>query len=161
SLPPPDRATAEGLAVSRPGFVGPDDYRCPQTAGLLVRAVVPETDRPPCLSCCLPGNGRTLALWLPPRELWNADETRGPVFQVLAGKVGYRWYMWLFESKDAVVFTLDKGRAHEVPEAHFGEQAKGLVVDRYKAYKAMKHVKEGRLILAFCLAHPRRDFLDV
>jgi transposase len=98
---------------------------------------------------------RTLALW-------NADETRWPVFQVVAGKVGYRWYMWLFESKDAVVFTLDKGRAHDVPEDHFGEQARGIVVvDRYAAYKAMKHVKEGRLILAFCWAHQRRDFLDV
>ena len=98
---------------------------------------------------------RTLALW-------NADETRWPVFQVVVGKVGYRWYMWLFESKDAVVFTLDKGRAHDVPEAHFGDNAKGIVVvDRYSAYKAMKHVKEGRLILAFCWAHQRRDFLDL
>jgi transposase len=35
------------------------------------------------------------------------------------------------------------------------------MVDRYSAYKAMKHVKEGRLRLAFCWAHQRRDFLDV
>jgi transposase len=94
--------------------------------------------------------------------LWNADETRWPVFQVVAGKVGNRWYVWLFESADCVVFTLDKGRAHDVPENHFGEKARGIVVvDRYAAYKAMKHVKEGRLRLAFCWAHQRRDFLDV
>lgn len=94
--------------------------------------------------------------------LWNADETRWPVFQVVAGKVGNRWYIWLFESADCVVFTLDKGRAHDVPEDHFGEKACGVVVvDRYSAYKAMKHVKEGRLRLAFCWAHQRRDFLDV
>jgi transposase len=94
--------------------------------------------------------------------LWNADETRWPVFQVVAGKVGNRWYIWLFESADCVVFTLDKGRAHDVPEDHFGEKARGIVVvDRYSAYKAMKHVKEGRLRLAFCWAHQRRDFLDV
>jgi transposase len=94
--------------------------------------------------------------------LWNADETRWPVFQVVAGKVGNRWYVWLFESADCVVFTLDKGRAHDVPENHFGEKARGIVVvDRYSAYKAMKHVKEGRLRLAFCWAHQRRDFLDV
>jgi transposase len=94
--------------------------------------------------------------------LWNADETRWPVFQVIAGKVGNRWYVWLFESADCVVFTLDKGRAHDVPEDHFGEKARGIVVvDRYSAYKAMKHVKEGRLRLAFCWAHQRRDFLDV
>jgi transposase len=94
--------------------------------------------------------------------LWNADETRWPVFQVVAGKVGNRWYVWLFESHDCVVFTLDKGRAHDVPETHFGEKARGIVVvDRSSAYKAMKHVKEGRLRLAFCWAHQRRDFLDV
>jgi transposase len=94
--------------------------------------------------------------------LWNADETRWPVFCVVAGKVGHRWYVWLFESADCVVFTLDKGRAHDVPENHFGEKARGIVVvDRYCAYKAMKHVKEGRLRLAFCWAHQRRDFLDV
>jgi transposase len=94
--------------------------------------------------------------------LWNADETRWPVFQVVAGKVGNRWYVWLFESADCCVFTLDKGRAHDVPEDHFGEKARGIVmVDRYSAYKAMKHVKEGRLRLAFCWAHQRRDFLDV
>jgi transposase len=94
--------------------------------------------------------------------LWGADETRWPVFQVVSGKVGHRWYLWLFECKDSVVFTLDKGRAHDVPEDHFGEKARGIVVvDRYSAYKAMKQVKEGRLRLAFCWAHQRRDFLDV
>lgn len=94
--------------------------------------------------------------------LWNADETRWPVFQVVEGKVGHRWYIWLVESKDSVVFTLDKGRAHDVPEDHFGDGAVGIVVvDRYSAYKAMKQVKEGRLRLAFCWAHQRRDFLDV
>jgi transposase len=95
-------------------------------------------------------------------ELWHADETRWPVFQVISGKVGKRWYVWLFESADCCVFTLDKGRAHDVPEDHFGPKARGIVVvDRYSAYKAMKHVKEGRLRLAFCWAHQRRDFLDV
>jgi transposase len=94
--------------------------------------------------------------------LWNADETRWPVFCVVKGKVGNRWYIWLFESADCCVFTLDKGRAHDVPEDHFGAKARGIVVvDRYSAYKAMKHVKEGRLLLAFCWAHQRRDFLDV
>jgi len=94
--------------------------------------------------------------------LWGADETRWPVFCVVNGKVGQRWYVWLFECKDCAVFTLDKTRAHQVPEDHFGDRAVGIVVvDRYSAYKAMKHVKEGRLRLAFCWAHQRRDFLDV
>lgn len=96
------------------------------------------------------------------QALWNADETRWPVFQVVADKVGHRWYLWLFESKDCAIFTLDKGRAHDVPEDHFGADARGIaVVDRYSAYKAMSHVKEGRIRLAFCWAHQRRDFLEV
>lgn len=96
------------------------------------------------------------------QALWNADETRWAIFQVVTGKVGYRSYIWLFETKDCAVFVLDRGRAHDVPENHFGEKAYGIVVvDRYGAYKAMKHVKEGRLRLAFCWAHQRRDFLEV
>ncbi len=80
------------------------------------------------------------------QRLCNADETRWPVFQIVSGKVGYRWYMWLFESKESVVFTLDKGRAHDVPQDDFGEKTRGIVVvDRSSAYKAMEHVKHGRV----------------
>jgi transposase len=35
------------------------------------------------------------------------------------------------------------------------------MVDRYSAYKAMFQVKNGTLILAFCWAHVRRDFVRV
>ena len=49
------------------------------------------------------------------------------------------------------MFTLDKGRAHDVPENHFGEKgAASWWWTCYSAYKAMKHVKEGRLRLTFC-----------
>ena len=33
------------------------------------------------------------------------------------------------------------------------------MVDRYSAYKAMKQVQAGKLILVFCWAHVRRDFV--
>ena len=36
-----------------------------------------------------------------------------------------------------------------------------LLVDRYAAYKAMAQVKNGTLLLAFCWAHVRRDFVRV
>ena len=35
-----------------------------------------------------------------------------------------------------------------------------LRVDRSSASKALKQVPEGRLLLAFCRAHVRRDFLE-
>jgi transposase len=49
-----------------------------------------------------------------------------------------------------------------VPEGHLGEVEGGILsVDRYSAYKAMAGVKEGKITLAFCWAHVRRDFVDL
>jgi transposase len=96
------------------------------------------------------------------QKLWHADETRWLVFVTCEGKVGYRWYLWVFHAEQAVVFVLAMGRSHEVPEGHFGPVKSGImVVDRYKAYQAIDKVKAGLIVLAFCWAHQRRDFLDV
>jgi transposase len=96
------------------------------------------------------------------QALWHADETRWLVFATCEGKVGYRWYLWVFHAADVVVFVLSPGRSHEVPEGHFGPVEEGiLVVDRYAAYPAMAQVKAGTIVLAFCWAHVRRDFLTV
>src|SRR3954447_22732345 len=35
------------------------------------------------------------------------------------------------------------------------------MVDRYSAYKAMAQVKTGHVVLVFCWAHVRRDFVKV
>ena len=96
------------------------------------------------------------------QPLWHGDETRWQVFATIEGKVGFRWYLWAFHAADVVVFVLAAGRAHDVPEEHFGPDAQGiLVVDRYKAYQVMDQVKRGGIVLAFCWAHVRRDFLTV
>jgi len=96
------------------------------------------------------------------QTLWHADETRWLVFVTVEGKVGHRWYLWVFHAAEVVVFVLDPSRSHEVPEAHLGPVEEGiLVVDRYAAYKAMQWVKDGKILLAFCWAHVRRDFLGV
>jgi transposase len=97
------------------------------------------------------------------QTLWHADETRWLVFASIEGKVGYRWYLWVFHSAEVVVFVLAAGRSHDVPEEHFGPvEGRGiLVVDRYKAYQAIDKVKSGLIVLAFCWAHVRRDFLTV
>ena len=96
------------------------------------------------------------------QPLWHADETRWLVFVTCDGKVGHRWYLWVFHAADVVVFVLSPGRSHEVPEEHFTPAQEGiLVVDRYAAYPAMAQVKAGTLVLAFCWAHVRRDFLAV
>ena len=96
------------------------------------------------------------------QTLWHADETRWLVFAMLEGKVGYRWYLWVFHGRDVVVFVLAAGRAHDVPEEHLGLDAHGImVVDRYKAYQVIEQVKRGLIVLAFCWAHVRRDFVEV
>jgi transposase len=92
----------------------------------------------------------------------QADETRWMVFAAQEGKTGYRWWLWVFLGEDTVVFRLDPTRSHEVPEGHFPADARVvLMVDRYSAYKAMAQVKLGNVVLAFCWAHVRRDFVTV
>ena len=92
----------------------------------------------------------------------QADETRWMVFVVQEGKTGYRWWLWVFLGEDTVVFRLDPTRSHEVPEGHFPKDARVvLMVDRYSAYKAMDQVKLGNVVLVFCWAHVRRDFIRV
>jgi transposase len=92
----------------------------------------------------------------------QADETRWMVFIDLEGKTGHRWWLWVFLGEDTVVFRLDPSRSHEVPEGHFAAGAHVvLMVDRYSAYKAMAQVKLGHVVLVFCWAHVRRDFVAV
>jgi len=96
------------------------------------------------------------------QPLWHGDETRWQVFATVEGKVGFRWYLWVFHAAEVVVFVLAQGRAHDVPQRYLGPQAEGImVVDRYKAYQAIAQVKGGQIVLAFCWAHVRRDFLAV
>jgi len=93
---------------------------------------------------------------------WHCDETRWLVFAKHPDKAGFAWNLWVFAASDSVVFVLDPTRAHDVPEGYFGWGNSGILsVDRYSAYKAMRQVKDGELILAFCWAHVRRDFLEI
>ena len=92
----------------------------------------------------------------------QADETRWLVFVLLDGKKGHGWWLWVILGADTVIYLLDSSRSHQVPEAHFGPQAAGVLeVDRYSGYKAMAQVKSGLIVLAFCWAHVRRDFVGV
>jgi transposase len=95
-------------------------------------------------------------------DFHQADETRWLVFVLLDGKKGHGWWLWVILGADTVVYLLDSSRSHEVPETHFGPQTSGVLeVDRYSGYKAMAQVKSGLMVLAFCWAHVRRDFVGV
>jgi transposase len=99
------------------------------------------------------------------RDFWQGDETRWRVFAVQEGKVGYCWWLWVFVSEDTVVYRLDPSRSHKVPQGHLQRQDQAcsgtMMVDRYAAYKAMIQVNDGEIILVFCWAHVRRDFIRV
>jgi transposase len=92
----------------------------------------------------------------------QADETRWLVFIVQEGKTGHCWWLWVFLGQDTVAYRLDPYRSHDVPEGHFPAEASlVLMVDRFSAYKAMAQVKAGFIVLVFCWAHVRRDFVKV
>jgi transposase len=98
----------------------------------------------------------------PRGDLHQGAETRWRVFITLEGKQGYGWWLWVVSGPDTVIYLLESTRSHTVPEDHFRAESRGvLVVDRYSAYKAMSWVKDGVLVLAFCWAHVRRDFIRV
>jgi len=94
--------------------------------------------------------------------LFHGDETRWEVFVVTEGKVGTRWYLWVFRSASVIYYRLEPSRSTTVPEAHFAHLKTGqiiLVCDRYSAYKKLARISK-IILLAFCWAHVRRDFLD-
>ena len=91
---------------------------------------------------------------------WHADESRWSVFEKVEDKTGYRWYLWVFKSSQAVIFKIAPSRSSQVARDFFVDTKTGsiLSVDRYIAYKVI--AKEALLILAFCWAHVRRDFIS-
>lgn len=92
---------------------------------------------------------------------WHADETRWAMFVLIDGKVGYRWYLWVFHSKEVVHYVLDPSRAAQVVIDEFEGAVGGIInCDRYSAYKSFVRQIKG-FILAFCWAHQRRDFLEL
>ena len=91
---------------------------------------------------------------------WHADETGWKVFEKIEGKESSRWYLWVFQNDESVVFKIRPSRSSRVLTEYFGEDHAGgiLNVDRYSAYKVI--AKSGLFLLAFCWAHVRRDFLE-
>ena len=94
---------------------------------------------------------------------WLMDETRWEVFVSVEGKASHRWWVWVVVSPISRVYLLKPSRGAKVPEEFFGwdEETQTcrwsghLMVDRFASYKFLAVA----LLLAFCWAHVRRDFL--
>ena len=94
---------------------------------------------------------------------FHNDETRWEVYEQIEGKTGHRWYLWLTRSSSVVYYRMDPTRSANVPIKHFADLISKTVIvicDRYSSYKKLARLNLA-IILAFCWAHVRRDFLDL
>ena len=85
------------------------------------------------------------------------------MFEEVEGKTGHRWYLWVMQSASVVLYRMAPGRGADVPKAHCAKLHNDLVdvvlgCDRYSAYTCLAKACD-ELILAFCWAQVRRDFL--
>ena len=95
-------------------------------------------------------------------DRFHNDESGWKVFESIEGKIGNRWWLWVSRSISVVYFQIAPGRGANVPMEYFKNirQQKIIVIcDRYSAYKSLAR-QMPFIILAFCWAHVRRDFLD-
>ena len=90
-------------------------------------------------------------------DRWRSDETSLAVFIVREGRETFNYYLWQYQSADTVVFVFCPTRGGEHPR-EFSENCAGIVnVDRAKAFQTL----HSEMILAFCWAHVRRDFITI
>jgi transposase len=109
---------------------------------------------------------------------WHADETGWNVFLELEGKTNFRWFMWVFISKDVVVFVPAPTRSAKVPakvlfnidEEDLKKLSKDksildsntkpvLNVDEYSGYEALQN--RNLVCLSYCWFHQNRKFEDL
>jgi transposase len=89
---------------------------------------------------------------------WHMDETRWMVFAELAGKASHRWWLWVIVTDETCAYIVDPSRSADVPRSHLGDDAEGILsADRYAAYKALGQA----ILVAYCWAHVRRDFIRI
>lgn len=122
---------------------------------------------------------QAMAIELRKASHWHADESRWYIFIEREGKNNYNWVMWCYISEEVVLFVLDPTRSAKVPYKVLfdidieeiekatseralienNEKTRILSADRYSAYKVLQ--KRGLLVIAYCWAHVRRDFIDL
>jgi transposase len=88
---------------------------------------------------------------------WKSDETSLALFIAREGRETFNYCLWQYQCSDTVVFVFCPTRAGEHPREYF-KGCKGILnVDRAKAYQTLPEL----IILAFCWAHVRRDFIKI
>ena len=94
--------------------------------------------------------------------LRHADETTWRVQALREEGRSSRAWLWTSVSNDAVYFHIDPSRSAEAAHKLFAEAVLYTVIvcDRYSAYKRLARLLGGRVTLAWCWSHQRRDFIE-
>ncbi len=94
--------------------------------------------------------------------LRHADETTWRVQALRAQGRSARAWLWTSVGDDTAYFHIDPSRSAAAALTLFGGLRAGtvLVCDRYSAYKKLMRLLGGMVILQFCWAHMRRDFMQ-
>ena len=94
--------------------------------------------------------------------LRHADETGWRVQEYRRNGRSSRAWLWISVSEDAVYYLIDPSRSAEVAKTLFGDTACTVYVvcDRYSAYRKLARELGGKVILCWCWAHQRRDFVQ-
>ncbi len=104
---------------------------------------------------------------------FHADESGWKLFALIDKKENYKWFIWVFVSKDIVLFVLHPTRSAKVPlktlfdidSEHIKmievdlKEKKIMSVDKFSSYKTLERL--GLVDLSFCWAHQRRNFIDL
>ena len=93
--------------------------------------------------------------------LRHADETGWRVQEYRRNGRSSRAWLWISVSGDAVYYLIDPSRSAKVAKSLFGDTACTVYVvcDRYSAYRKLARELAGKVILCWCWAHQRRDFV--
>ena len=92
----------------------------------------------------------------------HADETSWRVQELRGEDRSNRAWLWTSVSSDAVCFHIDPSRSAEAALKLFAEALPHTIIvcDRYSAYKRLVRLLGGKVTLAFCWSHVRRDYIE-
>jgi transposase len=88
---------------------------------------------------------------------WHIDDTGWKTFVKLAGKVGFKWYLWVFRSDDVCLYIASPSRARAVPTSHLKDSVGVVNCDRLQSNRKLGEF----LSYAFCWVHERRHFREL
>jgi len=71
------------------------------------------------------------------------------------------WQVWTLAVPDAVYYEIQDGRSLDVAKGILGQYEGVILCDGYVVYKSLAEKQSGKVTLAFCWAHARREFKDI